>query len=358
MLAVWITAAAIAVALGAYVQPAGLADVPAGMRALPRIQPIPADLRTLLFQVGVGSTFWYVAAMLLPVLWLGVQRLDLDRARVRTAAIIVTTMVALIFVTASINFLVVYGDSPYRPRTWAAIVAGARQNALPWLALIGLVLAFESRRRFVRSSFERERFRAEVAEQRVIALTNQLQPHFLFNTLQGISTLIHRDPVAADEMLARLSDLLRELLRHRDRVMVTLGEELQYVRTYLEIAQIRFADRLAFDIDVPSEIRAVAVPLFILQPVVENSLKHGIGARIGGGRVRISAVRLADRVRIEVTDDGPGQPSDGSAGIGLRNTRERLEAAFGANHVLALLPRDSGGAIARIEVPFAMLEAS
>jgi len=310
----WIALTVLAIVLGVYTQPARVSDLPPGMRALPRIQPVPTDLRTLLFQLGVGSTFWYVAAAVLPWLWLGVQRLDLDRGRVRTAAIVIVTIAALVFATGTINYLVVYADAPFHPRPWPAIVAGARQNALPWMALSGLVLALESRKRFVRSSLERERFRAEVAEQRVIALTNQLQPHFLFNTLQGISTLIHRDPAAADEMLAKLSDLLRDLLRHRDRVMVTLGEELRYARTYLEIAAIRFGDRLSFAMDVPPDLCDVAVPLFILQPIIENSLKHGIGARISGGRVEISATRLGDRVRIIVTDDGPRQARVGEIG--------------------------------------------
>jgi two-component system LytT family sensor kinase len=348
----WLGAVAVAVALGAYAHEPPPPGVPRGARLLPRISPLSTDLPTLLSQLGVGSTFWYVAAGVTPLLVWGIRRLDHDRSRARSAAIAAAALVVLVAATATIDFFIVYGDSPYRPPVVPALGSGARQNALPWIAVAGLVLAFESRRRAVRSSLERERFRAEVAEQRVIALTNQLQPHFLFNTLQGISTLIHRDPAAADEMLTKLSDLLRDLLRHRDRVLVSLGEELQYARTYLEIAKIRFGDRLDFGIDVDPALHATPVPLFLLQPLVENALKHGIGSRIEGGRITIAARRDGDRVRIDVIDDGPSQTLTSGNGIGLSNTRERLEAAFGASHALLLLPREAGGAIARVEVPF------
>ena len=348
----WLGAVAVAVALGAYAHEPPPPGAPRGARLLPRISPLSTDLPTLLSQLGVGSTFWYVAAGVTPLLVWSVRRLDHERRRVRSGAVIAVALVVLVTGTAAIDFFIVYGDSPYRPPFGPALGSGARQNALPWIAVAGLVLAFESRRRAVRSSLERERLRAEVAEQRVIALTNQLQPHFLFNTLQGISTLIHRDPAAADEMLTKLSDLLRDLLRHRERVLVPLGEELQYARTYLEIAKIRFGDRLTFEIDVDQALHGTSVPLFLLQPLVENALKHGIGGRIDGGRITITARREGDRVRIDVIDDGPSQALSGGNGIGLSNTRERLEAAFGASQALSMLSREAGGAIARVEVPF------
>jgi two-component system, LytTR family, sensor kinase len=347
----WIALVGLAIALGAYARHV-IPGAPPGARLLPRIAPPPSDLPTLLAQLGVGSTFWYLAAVLAPAIVLGVRRLDLERARARSGVIAGLVVLALIVLTAAIEFVTVYGASPYRPPLVPALISGARHNALPWLAIVGLVLAVEGGRRAMRSSLERERFRAEVAEQRLIALTSQLQPHFLFNTLQSISTLIHRDPAAADEMLTKLSDLLRDVLQHRDRALVTLGEELQFTQTYLEIARVRFGERLSFQIDVASELRAIPVPLFLLQPLVENALKHGIGARMRGGRIAITAVRDGDRVRIDVTNDGPALTSlAGASGIGLENTRARLAASFGADHGLALIPRDGGGALARVTVP-------
>jgi two-component system LytT family sensor kinase len=352
----WLGAIAVALALGAYAQPV-IPGMPPGVRLLPRISPVPTDLPTLLSQLGVGSTFWYLAAAVVPLVVLGARHLDLERHRLRSGAVIaavVVTVVTLIVATAAIEFVVVYGSSPYRPPFISALVAGARTNALPWLAVAGTILAIETRRRAVRASLERERLRAEVAEQRIIALTSQLQPHFLFNTLQSISTLIHRDPAAADEMLTKLSDLLRDVLRHRDRALVPLGEELRFTRTYLDIAKIRFGDRLSFQIDVAPELHDVPVPIFLLQPLVENALKHGLGARIRGGSISIAAERAGDRIRIDVADDGPAAASIAEAtGIGLTNTRERLAASFGAHQSFTLMPRPGGGALARLTIPFA-----
>ncbi|MGH7291897.1 MAG: sensor histidine kinase [Myxococcota bacterium] len=227
-------------------------------------------------------------------------------------------------------------------------------TVLPGIAVTGIVVAIEARRRAIRARVERERLRAEVAEQRLVALTGQLHPHVLFNTLQGISTLIHRDPEAADEMLAKLSDLLRDLLRHRDRALVPLEDEIRYARTYLEIAHLRFADRLTFDIDVAAGLERSSVPLFILQPLVENALAHGIGPRAAGGRVSLKAWQSNGRLRMEVTDDGAGLPANGSMrdGIGLSNTRERLRAMFGTDHDFSLCPANGGGVVAHIEIPY------
>jgi LytS/YehU family sensor histidine kinase len=155
-------------------------------------------------------------------------------------------------------------------------------------------------------------------------------------------------------MLSKLADLLRDLLRHRDRVLVPLVEEVRFTRTYLEISKLRFADRLTFDIDIPAELHQASVPLFILQPLVENALAHGIGARMRGGRVTLAAARQNGRLYIEVADDGAGMntlvpPRDG---IGLSNTRERLRASFGTNQQLSIDSVPSGGVIARIDIPY------
>jgi sensor histidine kinase YesM len=203
------------------------------------------------------------------------------------------------------------------------------------------------------ATLERERLRAEAAEQRLVALSSQLQPHFLFNTLQGISTLIHRDPQAADEMLTKLSDLLRDVLRDRDRTRVPLADEIRYARTWLEIAQIRFGHRLTFAIDAPDEVQHASVPLFLLQPLIENALKHGVGAQIRGGHIAIRATRLDDRLIIEVRDDGPGFGTTLTDRVGLGNTRERLQAAFPGDYRVSLGSADgSTGAVVRIDIPW------
>jgi LytS/YehU family sensor histidine kinase len=250
-----------------------------------------------------------------------------------------------------VQYLVVYGGAPVRPPFASFLPEGVRQNVLPWIAATGIVAAVEARRRAQQSALERERLRAQVAEQRLIALTGQLHPHFLFNTLQSISTLIHRDKDAADEMLAKLSDLLRDLLRHRDSALVSLGDEVRYARTYLEIAKVRFGDRLSFALEVPQELLECQVPLFILQPLVENALAHGVGGRMRGGRITLRASRRDETLSLEVADDGAGLPSAPRDGLGLSNTRERLRASFGDEQRFTIESPATGGVVARIEIP-------
>lgn len=343
---------ALAVALGRYARlpmPAG----PEGAgRVFPRVQSSP-DLPTLLWMLGVGSVVWYAVFLALPLfLWIA-RRIDgYSRTRAFTVASVVGGIAALVVLTSWIDFSITYRGAPSRPDFADYLPQALRQNLLPWIALTGIVVAVESRRRAVNLAVEQERLRSGMAEQRLVALTSQLQPHFLFNTLQGISTLIHRDPDAADEMLGKLADLLRDVLRDRDRVVVPLSDEIRYARTYLEIAKLRFGDRLRYDIDIPRDMEQAPVPLFILQPLVENAIAHGIGSTIEGGSIMVRAYRESGRLRLEVEDDGGGlrAGNETKEGIGLSNTRERLRAAFGGDQAFELLVAP-GGTIARVEIP-------
>lgn len=348
----WAGVLAAAVVAGMYAKAPGSRG---GGRMLPRIPGPPPDLPTLLWTFGVGSVVWYAVIFALPFMVWGARHIDVERiGRARTIAIAVSVVIALIVATSVAEYFLLFHGVSFGPSFGAYQAVAMRQNLLPWVAIAGIVAAVESRRRSRHSALERERLRTAVAEQRLIVLTGQLHPHFLFNTLQGISTLIHRDPEAADEMLSKLADLLRDLLRHRDRVLVPLGDEVRYARTYLEIAKLRFADRLTFDIDIPAELHRASVPLFILQPLVENALAHGIGARMSGGRIALDAHRRNGRLYIEVTDDGAGMSANTPAreGIGLSNTRERLRASFGVDQRLLIEPAPAGGVIARIDIPY------
>jgi signal transduction histidine kinase len=351
-LTLWTAAIALAVAAGSLATPPRLPDHAGPGPLFPRIPAPPPDLRTLLHQLGVGSVMWYAGALALPFLAWAARRLE-GRRRARSILLALAALSLLVGGTSVVSYLVAYRRAPARPALSDYLAVELPRHLLPWIAIAGVVVAVEALRRALRAAVERERLRAQVAEQRLIALSSQLQPHFLFNTLQGISTLLHRDPEAADEMLGKLSELLRDVLRHRDRVLVPLGEELRYARTYLEIARLRFADRLAFEIDVPEDLHALAVPLFILQPLVENALAHGIGARLRGGRITLRGRRDADRLWLEVADDGAGLPAGAAPaeGVGMSNTRDRLRASFGTNQTLTLAPCAGGGTVARIDMP-------
>ncbi|HJU72472.1 MAG TPA: histidine kinase, partial [Gemmatimonadaceae bacterium] len=186
--------------------------------------------------------------------------------------------------------------------------------------------------------------------------------HFLFNTLHAVSTLMHRDVEAADTMLARLSDLLRRALDDRARLELPLAEELRLLDSYLDIARVRFEDRLTIDLDVPSDALGALVPRFVLQPLVENALQHGIGGREGPGRITIRAIRDGDRLSLMVCDDGTaGQLRDSGfprEGVGLTNTRQRLRERYGADHELHLSKNGNGGLVVTMNIPFIAAHAA
>jgi two-component system LytT family sensor kinase len=349
----WAAAVAGAVLLGLLVTPEE-PIVPGAGRPRMRLAPPPTDIQALLYQSGIGSVTWYAIVLTLPIVVRVARRLDVTRlGRARMFATVSAGGIVLVAATSMADYLWSYGSTAAGPPVSAWIAQSLRQHVLPWTAVIVGVAAWEGRRRTLRANIDRERLRAEVAEQRLIALAGQLRPHFLFNALQAVSTLIHRDPAAADETLTKLSDLLRDVLRHRDSAYVRLEDEVRYARTWLEIAKVRFADRLQFEIDVPAELNDLQVPLFILQPLVENALTHGIGGRIEGGRVTVRGRRTGARLVLEVIDDGAGLPDAVRmrTGIGLANTRERLQASFGADQALALEHGPAQGAIARVEFP-------
>ncbi len=351
-----ITIGVVAIAIvtfGVLVGPAAAPLVSRGARAFPRVPGPPADARGLLRALGVGSVAWYACAAALPACWWLARRLPLTLQRVwRSLVLQLGAVLALIAVTSLVHYAVTYHGAPSAPSFGSFVQVALVANALPLLAVAALANVFEARRRAVHDALDAQRLRAELAESRLIAVTSQLQPHFLFNTLQSISTLIHRDPVAADAMLARLSDLLRDVLRRSHRALVPFSDELRMTKTYLELAQVRFGDRLQVTIDAPDDAQHAMVPILLLQPLVENALKHGVGRRAAGGCVAIVARKAGDRLIVTVRDDGAGTDEIGGdgEGIGLANTRERLRHAFGDDQSLVVRER-AGGVEVTIDVP-------
>jgi two-component system, LytTR family, sensor kinase len=185
------------------------------------------------------------------------------------------------------------------------------------------------------------------------ALRSQLQPHFLFNSLQAIAVTIKRDGAAAASMVTLLGDLLRQTLRERNGELVSLQEEQELLQPYLELQRLRFADRLEVEIDMPNEVLGASVPDLILQPLVENALQHGIEAMPGKGSVRIRARRNGEFLELEVADDGAGPDhQEVTDGIGLGATRARLQALFGDRAQLTLLPGGISGAVVTVRMPW------
>ena len=182
----------------------------------------------------------------------------------------------------------------------------------------------------------------------------QLHPHFLFNTLHAISALIHKDVELADRMLARLGDLLRTTLENANLQEVSLQQELDFIEPYLEIEKARLGPRLTVHMNIDPAAAAASVPNLILQPLVENAIRHGIAPRAEAGHIAIDAHRENGCLRLAVHDDGPGlkQPGLVPHGIGLSNTRARLEKLYGANHRFELSAGARGGLHVAITIPF------
>lgn len=193
----------------------------------------------------------------------------------------------------------------------------------------------------------------ELLAAQLSVLRSQLQPHFLFNTLQAIAVTIKQDPKTAVSMVALLGDLLRQTLRPREGNLVSLQEELQLLQPYLELQQLRFADRLSIEVDTPNEVLGALLPDLILQPLLENALQHGVESKPGEGKVRIRVRRSGAFLELEVADDGTGPDSDAVAdGIGLGATRARLDALFGDRAQLQLSSGGLAGAVVTIRMPW------
>jgi signal transduction histidine kinase len=194
----------------------------------------------------------------------------------------------------------------------------------------------------------------ELVTAKLETLKMQLQPHFLFNTLNTINALIHEDSEAADRMVTRLADLLR-LTLYESRHEVPLARELEFVSAYVDIQQIRFQNRLAVSFEVRGPLLGAQVPSLVLQPLVENAIRHGIAPRARAGNVWVRAQRDGDRLILEVEDDGVGLPPGGDVmvrGIGLANTRARLQQLYDVSYELQIRRRENGGTHVRISIPF------
>jgi uncharacterized membrane protein len=217
-------------------------------------------------------------------------------------------------------------------------------------------LRFHSRReQTILLQAQAAQLQAQLADARLAALRTQLNPHFLFNTLHAVSALVERDPRGVRRMIARLSELLRTTLDGADEQVVPLGQELTFTHRYLEIMQIRFQGRLAIQSQIEPGVLDALVPNLILQPLVENAIKHGVSKIDEEGRIEIQARRDGERLVLCVRDNGPRVGENGlrsGEGVGLRNTRQRLAELYGAEQSITLRGAEDGGVVAEVIIPF------
>src|SRR4051794_39168404 len=254
--------------------------IPPGAIALPRMRgPAPTSVSDLLRGLGVGSIVWYACFAAAPLfLWMS-RHLPFDRRRwARSLAAHVLVIALLALATAWLQYRIEYHGLPYGPPLGMYLSIGLVAGTLPFVTVAAAAHAIDARARAHERALEAERVRSQLAESRLASLTAQLQPHFLFNTLQGISTLIRTDPIGADAMLGSLSDLLREVLRRGAQRGTALREELGVLEPYLDISRRRFGERLTVRVDIDPSVDRAIVPFFVLQPLVENALDHGVSS--------------------------------------------------------------------------------
>ena len=231
---------------------------------------------------------------------------------------------------------------------------------LSYVILYGIIFMvgymLDSRERLALQQAETARLNEQLSKAQLTALRRQIEPHFLFNTLNAIAGLVReKSNDDAVSMIARLSDFLRRVVEDSDRQQVTLAEELEFAQKYLDIQKVRFAERLQVSVNVPSELFPAQVPSLILQPMVENAVKHGIAKRVQGGAIGIAALRSGGKLTLKVSNDGPSLPAgweNTRSGVGISNTRTRLQGLYGDAFELNMRNRDTGGVEVLLSLPF------
>jgi two-component system LytT family sensor kinase len=313
----------------------------------------PAPLSVFWAFIATAALFWIWALLTPLVLWLG-RRFPFERGvivrrlLVHLAAAILVTALHLVLLRYA-SMILMRGTPDYRsPVPPAALLVG--YGATDIMVYWGLVAAGQALVYFRRYQ-DRE---LRLVEARLQALQTQLHPHFLFNTLNAIAELIYQDPRRAERTLTQLSDLLRVVLNRGEEHEVTLGEELAFLRGYITLQQTLLQERLTVVWNIEDETAAARVPTMILQPLVENAIRHGITPQVAGGTIQISAVRRNTSLVLTVDDDGVGLDATAApgAGVGLPNTRARLEQLYGAAQTLAIEQAPGAGVRVSISLPY------
>lgn len=306
----------------------------------------------------------YTLLMLLPVMVASFRRFPVTRATwwrwvpllMGVSLVVGVSHTLLMWGTRTVAYQILgWGAYDYGLMKYRFLMEYQKQFLAFWLIFFAYQVLTSIRRTRERE-LQAAAMQAQLSEARLNALKTQLNPHFLFNSLNMISSFVHTDANRADSMISNLSDLLREALRHSAVQEVTLGAELEFLRHYLDLMKARFDDRLSLEVEAPEDTRAALVPHLILQPLVENAVTHGTAKQVYPGYIRIMTARQGDRLVLTVDDNGPGvatgSSGHGGHGVGLSNIAERLRSLYGDRQRLSLTNRPGGGARVTIDVPW------
>jgi signal transduction histidine kinase len=316
--------------------------------------------------VGLGFADWYICAALTPAVFWIARRCSFRQGRWPLRLLFhlgASLLFGVLVIAISSPIGLALGELELLPLPYTfwqflerVFVAKLNLYVLLYWVLLGADHALVYYRQYHERNLEAARLQTRLAEARLQVLKMQLDPHFLFNTLNAISALMHQDVELADRMIARLGDLLRLTLENAGTQEVPLSQELEFIEPYLEIQQARFGNRLSVRLDIDPPTRAARVPNLILQPLVENAIRHGIAPRPEGGWVEVRSRRQDGVLCLEVRDDGPGLPGVEQGGckegVGLTNTRARLRQLYGSGHRLEMCNGSSNGLVVTLTIPF------
>jgi two-component system LytT family sensor kinase len=300
---------------------------------------------------------WYTCALFTPLFfWMG-RRYPIDRKSWR---LMLPLTLAVTSICVVLKYSILVPIEHFIGLNLASSIGSelsrnfATESMAFW-AVIGIVHALEFNRRYQEREVAAADLRARLSEAQLEALRSQIHPHFLFNTLHSISTLMHRDVNAADSMLTRLSDLLRLTMQHRGHEEIPLSAELGLVSKYIDIIRVRFGDRLTVTHAIQPEALNALVPQFILQPLIENAFDHGIAVTSGAGTIEIAALAIDGKLEISITNSCANPiaptPRPQKHGMGLVNTRRRLEQMYGPAQSISLERTEGGGTRVVVAIP-------
>jgi len=325
---------------------------------------------------GWDGLAWIVWPVVAPAILLAIRRFPLVRGHLRRGALrLGAASACLCFAIANVQLLIRLIPNVWLPPAehlpislkthFVSVMLTLPLDILVYGGFLAVSLAIDYSAKNRRRSEELQlklrtaQLESQLAQAELEMLRGQLHPHFLFNSFNAVAALVRlKRNDAAVEMIAQLSGLLRQAIERTGRHELPLQDELDFVQRYLEIERIRFGDKLDLQLDFTAAELDTLVPNLLLQPLVENAIKHGISRRTIPGTVRVSARRRDDRVVMEIENDGPDQPAppSGRKGIGLLNTRARLDRIYGSGYRLDLSPRPDGGMLVRIELPLRPLK--
>jgi len=308
----------------------------------------------------------YLFALATPLVLWAASRLPIERSSwIRSALLHLPLSIVLAVLLTALGRVLIWLRFAYpagKPLTFESItrfVIGNFSEAMGIYLMIALAsYAYSFYNRYREGRLRTLQLEAQLSHAQLQALKMQLHPHFLFNTLHSISALLNKDVEAARKMITRLGDFLRLTLENSGSQEVTLQQEMEFLSCYLEIERIRFQNRLVTHMDVSPQSLLAKVPNLILQPIVENAIRHGIAPRSTPGLLEIEAKQHNGTLRIQVRDNGPGLPKHRTSqnlikkGLGLANTETRLERLYGADHLFDLTNNPAGGLIVTLEIPF------